>query len=320
MIDVDRVDDVGDRDLPVDISFVRRLPPALTLADGIATLRRAAQEVKASPPAVGSGVIRFEVLVPPGTKALKWLCSQFRGSSLFPQFYLSRKLSSDPPIELQICGVGSALCLHGSSEVKNGCDLISRYLSFDSDLIRAYGAVGMKYDKEILSIEEKSGSFYFFIPQVELSEYDGYSVLSSTIIWDHSVSHTFEDSVCLFESCFNQVCGSYDSSASICYDNMMTSYIGDSYLLETGNAQLVYLDTEVLAKVDAKTSMQKEKFLTSEKSFICFSSEFLFSANVDLRSQMYKTESFIRSGSNINSAWASLIVEECVRLGLTAIL
>lgn len=156
--------------------------------------------------------------------------------------------------------------------------------------------------------------------QVELSEYDGYSVLSSTIIWDHSVSHTFEDSVCLFESCFNQVCGSYDSSASICYDNMMTSYIGDSYLLETGNAQLVYLDTEVLAKVDAKTSMQKEKFLTSEKSFICFSSEFLFSANVDLRSQMYKTESFIRSGSNINSAWASLIVEECVRLGLTAIL
>lgn len=153
--------------------------------------------------------------------------------------------------------------------------------------------------------------------QVELSEYDGYSVLSSTIIWDHSVSHTFEDSVCLFESCFNQVCGSYDSSASICYDNMMTSYIGDSYLLETGNAQLVYLDTEVLAKVDAKTSMQKEKFLTSEKSFICFSSEFLFSANVDLRSQMYKTESSIRSGSNINSAWASLIVEECVRLGLT---
>ena len=30
----------------------------------------------------------------------------------------------------------------------------------------AYGAVGMKYNEELLSIEEKAGSFYFFIPQV----------------------------------------------------------------------------------------------------------------------------------------------------------
>lgn len=77
------------------------------------------------------------------------------------------------------------------------------------------------------------------------------------MVWDHSVSHTFEDSVCLSESCFNQVCGSYDSTASTCYEGMMKSYIGESYVLETGNAQLVYLDAEVLAKVNATTSMQK---------------------------------------------------------------
>lgn len=137
----------------------------LTLVDGIAALRRATQELKASPPAAESGVIRFEVLVPPSTKALNWLCSQFRGSSLFPQFYLSRKLSSDPSIQLEISGVGSALCLHGSSHAKYGCDLISRYISFDSEFIGAYGAVGMKCDKELLSIEEDADSFYFFIPQ-----------------------------------------------------------------------------------------------------------------------------------------------------------
>lgn len=257
MIDVDEVDDLGDRDLPVDVSFTRRLPPALTLGDGLAALRRAAEEVKANPPAAGSGVIRFEVLVPPSTKALKWLCTQFRGSSLFPQFYLSRKLSSDPSFQLEISGVGSAICLHGSSQVKNRFDLVSRYLSFDSRSIRAYGSVGMKYDKELLSIEEKTGSFYFFIPQVELNEFDGYSMLSSTMVWDDSVSHTFEDSVYLFESCFNQIWSSYDSSASIYYEGMVTSYIGESYFLKTGNAQLVYLDAEVLATVDAKTSMQK---------------------------------------------------------------
>nr|XP_051209292.1 protein PHYLLO, chloroplastic isoform X2 [Lolium perenne] len=137
------------------------------------------------------------------------------------------------------------------------------------------------------------------------------------MVWDHSVSHTFEDSVCLSESCFNQVCGSYDSTASTCYEGMMKSYIGESYVLETGNAQLVYLDAEVLAKVNATTSMQKEKFLMSKQSFIRVSAQFLFSANMDLCSQSNKTESFIKSCSNINSAWASLIVEECVRLGFT---
>lgn len=140
------------------------------------------------------------------------------------------------------------------------------------------------------------------------------------MVWDHFVSHTFEDSVCLFESCFNQVCGSYDSAASSCYEGMMTNYIGESHLLETVNAQLVYLDSEVLAKVDAETSMQKEKFLMSEQSFIRFSPHFLFSANMDLRSESNKTESSIKSCSNINLAWASLIVEECVRLGFTVIL
>ncbi|KAM3241842.1 hypothetical protein ACQJBY_054524 [Aegilops geniculata] len=137
------------------------------------------------------------------------------------------------------------------------------------------------------------------------------------MVWDHFVSHTFEDSVCLFESCFNQVCGSYDSAASSCYEGMMTNYIGESHLLETVNAQLVYLDGEVLVKVDAEISMQKEKFLMSEQSFIRFSPHFLFSANMDLRSESNKTESSIKSCSNINSAWASLIVEECVRLGFT---
>ncbi|KAG8059103.1 hypothetical protein GUJ93_ZPchr0002g23828 [Zizania palustris] len=207
VIDVDEVDEVGDRDLPVDVSFTRRLPPVLTLGDGLAALRQAAEEVKASPPAAASGVVRFEVLVPPSTKALKWLCTHFKRSSLFPQFYFSGKLTSDPSSQLEISGVGSAIWLHGSSGVKSGFDLISRYLSFNSHLVRAYGSVGMKYDKELLSIEESIGSFYFFIPQVELSEFDGYSMLSSTIIWDDSISHTFEDSICLFESLFSQVFG-----------------------------------------------------------------------------------------------------------------
>nr|XP_015626292.1 protein PHYLLO, chloroplastic isoform X4 [Oryza sativa Japonica Group] len=318
VIDVDEVGEVGDRDLPVDVSFTRRLPPVLTLGDGLAALRRAGEEVKACPPAAAaSGVIRFEVLVPPSTKALKWLCTQFKRSSLFPQFYLSRKQTTDSSIQLEISGAGSAICFHGSSRVDNGFDLISRYLSFNSHLIRAYGSVGVKYDKELLSLEERIGSFYFFIPQVELSEFDGYSMLSSTIVWDDSVSHTFEDSVCLFESCFSQIWSSYDSSATICYENMVTSYIGESRMSESRNTQLVYLDAEFLAVIDGKAVTEKENCPTSDQSFVRFSPQFLFCANMDLCLQSNKIESFIRRCSNINLAWASFIVEEFVRLGFT---
>ncbi|KAL6899311.1 hypothetical protein ACP4OV_005969 [Aristida adscensionis] len=318
VIDVDKVGEVGDRDLPVDVSFTRRLPPALTVGDGLDALRRAAGEVGASPPGAGSGVIRFEVLVPPSAKALKWLCSQFKGSSFFPQFYLSRKLKSGTSITLQICGIGSAVCLHGSNLARNVFHLISRYLPPDSPLIRAYGSVGMKYDNEFLSIEEKFGSYYFFIPQFELSECDGFSILSSTMVWDDSVSHTFEDAVSLSESYFDKIQNSYDSSENICDGVLVESYIsGDSRLLQTRNAQLVYLDAEVLMAMDAKASVQKDKFLTSDQSFVGFSPQLFFCSNMDLHLQRHEAESFIKSSSNINLAWASLIVEECVRLGFT---
>lgn len=70
--------------------------------------------------------IMVQVLVPPSTKALKW-CSQFRGSSLFPQFYLSRELRSAPSCQLEICGIGSTICFHGSYLINNEFDLVSRW-------------------------------------------------------------------------------------------------------------------------------------------------------------------------------------------------
>ncbi|KAF8653016.1 hypothetical protein HU200_062451 [Digitaria exilis] len=317
VVDVDEVGENGERFLPVDVSFTRRLAPALTAGDGFDALRRACDEVKASPPAgATSGVIRFEVLVPPSTKALKW-CSQFRGSSLFPQFYLSSKLTSGPSFQLEICGIGSAICLDGS-HLKNGFDSVLRYISSDSHLIRAYGFVGIKYNKELSSMEEKLGSYYFFIPQVELSEFDSCSILSSTMVWDDSISHTFEDAVSLYESCFDQIQNSYDSSDNICHKGLVPSYIsGGTHLSESGNLQLVYLDTEQLATINVKDTMHKEKFLTSDQSFVRFSPELFCCSNMELCLQRKETESLIKSCSNINLAWASLIIEECVRLGLT---
>jgi hypothetical protein len=59
--------------------------------------------------------------------------------------------------------------------------------------------------------------------------------LKSYNICTHLLCHL----IIVFLCTFNKVCGSYDSTASTCYEGMMKSYIGESYVLETGNAQLV---------------------------------------------------------------------------------
>lgn len=102
VIDVDEVGEVGDRDLPVDVSFTRRLPPVLTLGDGLAALRRAGEEVKACPPAAAaSGVIRFEVSRPAR------LCG--RGYVVFYRFAVGFVVTCEQPLQYLLRG-GEATC------------------------------------------------------------------------------------------------------------------------------------------------------------------------------------------------------------------
>ncbi|XP_072992961.1 protein PHYLLO, chloroplastic isoform X2 [Typha latifolia] len=323
-IDADEFLEVGDRDLPVDLCFTRTLPPALTLREGYEKIRKAVEDLKVNPPCSSSGVLRYQVLVPPSTKALNLLCCKCKDLSAYPQFYFSTRQNHEVSLELasldrllEVSGVGASICVRGSSHILKGYSFLGRYLSSDSHLIRAYGSIGLLYDKKQSSMEDKIGSFYFFIPQLELNEFDGCSLLASTMVWDDSISYTFERAVYMAESHIHQQMINFGASVSV-YDkeSWIKHVCGQPYSIENKDAQMVYLNAEVLARIDAEAKcMQKEEPPTFYQSYIQYSPTYSFTANMCFGSNL--TNLSVKETSNINLAWASLIVEECVRLGLT---
>ncbi|KAG0463359.1 hypothetical protein HPP92_019428 [Vanilla planifolia] len=120
-------------DLPVELSLTRSLDPALTLGHAVNAMKDTIKKLKLNPPCSRSGVLRFQVLVPPSIKSLNWLYSQNKLSSIFPQFYiLSRQdleQSHVPAIMTEIhgvSGIGSAIVFRGSSAVLRGYHLMKR--------------------------------------------------------------------------------------------------------------------------------------------------------------------------------------------------
>lgn len=79
-------------DLVVEACLTRTLPPALTLQHGLESLKEAVQDLKLHPPCSTSGMIRFQVAVPPSTNAFNWFYSQPESLRVFPQFYISKEL------------------------------------------------------------------------------------------------------------------------------------------------------------------------------------------------------------------------------------
>ncbi|ONK69405.1 uncharacterized protein A4U43_C05F22510 [Asparagus officinalis] len=282
-VDVDDLHGEDEFVLPVELSFTRTLPPALTLKHGVGKLREAVEKLKLDPPCSNSGVLRYQVAVPPSVKALDWLYCQQKFSNVFPQFHFVGKQIDEGVLDngnWKVSGIGAAIYFHGSSA--EGCYLMARYLSIDSHLIRAYGFVGMSYGRMPSFVEQKPGSFYFLIPQVELNQLENGSFMSLNLIWDDSLAYTFGEAVKSVEKCFQQV----------------------------------YLNAEVLAQLDARGNcMQLEELPTCKESY------FRPSTTVSFRTNMFPSpcgiSCSVKQSANINILWASLIVEECVRLGLT---
>ncbi|XP_073113105.1 protein PHYLLO, chloroplastic isoform X4 [Elaeis guineensis] len=315
--------ELGDMDLPVELSVTRALPPALTLREGFDKMKEAIETLKANPPCSRSGVLRIQVTVPPSTKALNWLCCQCKELLVYPQFYFSARQTHQQSLELaslngmvEVSGIGTAIYVHGSSHTQKGCNLIARYLSVDSPLIRAYGFIGIHYKKESFMMEDRPGSFFFFIPQIELNEFGGCSLLASTLIWDDFVSYTFERAVHTFELYFHQIVHYIHPISTYVKDMWMNYICGLSKLMESKHVQMVYLDAEILVKMDAGVNN-----LLEEDSPSCCRYYFRHSSTVSFGSNMLMdsrgTSCLIKECANVNSLWASLIIEECVRLGLT---
>ncbi|KAM0023672.1 putative isochorismate synthase [Helianthus debilis subsp. tardiflorus] len=208
---------------PVGMTETRTFPFVSTPAMAMERLNSAITELGFDPPLLGSGIIRLEVPIEQQIEAIDWLHGQqhfqhlprclFSGRSQRKiNGFTSNSVSSlitrnSSPVST--AGLGSAVFFrHVSPFSLHDWRSIKRFLSKKCPLIRAYGAIRFDALANISSEWEAFGSFFFMIPQVEFNEFEGSSMLVTTIAWDESLSWTFGKAVHALQATMSQVSSS----------------------------------------------------------------------------------------------------------------
>ncbi|PKU61520.1 protein PHYLLO, chloroplastic isoform X1 [Dendrobium catenatum] len=317
---VDEFVETGCSDLPVELCLTRTLDPALTLMQAVNAMKEAVNKLKIDPPCSRSGVLRFQIVVPPSVKSLNWLYLQCKSLAPFPQIYVATTKMHErfngltiTTQMLGVSGVGSAITFCGSSGVLRGYNLMERYLSLESPLISAYGFIGIDWNMESKKMFNHPGSFYFFIPQIEVNEFENVSFLASNLVWDNSLSYPLEEAVHSLERSLNQI-NVHVSSASTLVVDKWNWFEGQSGIEGKEDFKMVHINAETLQKMHASGRFSSLEELTgTDKSYYRNSTTVIVSKNMF---RLPHGTSKIKECTNINLLWASLIVEECVRLGL----
>ncbi|KZV21682.1 isochorismate synthase, chloroplastic-like [Dorcoceras hygrometricum] len=204
---------IDDPRAPIGTIETKTFPMAPTPGLAADRLNSAIFDLRSNPSQLESGIIRLEVPIQQHIEALDWLRSQ--NNPLLPHTYFSgRESYVVPGFEngnnssvahqeklVSVAGFGSAVSFrHLNSFSMNDWHSIKRFLSKTSPLIRAYG--GMRFDARAnISPEWKDfGSFYFMVPQVELDEFEGCSMIAATVAWDNRLSTTYEQAVAALEA------------------------------------------------------------------------------------------------------------------------
>ncbi|OIV93706.1 hypothetical protein TanjilG_16557 [Lupinus angustifolius] len=312
--------DIDQNEVVFENCVTRNLPPALTLEEGLEKIKEALQLLKASPSPSSTGFLRFQVAVPPSPKALSWFCCQPESSGVFPLIFVSKNMDNPTFKALHVngsrgvFGIGTAVSFAHSSPGNQS--LIRRHISTDSTHIVAYGFMDINLDHELVSMTYEDHSFCFFIPQIELDEMETVSILIVTLAWDDFSPSTFEEALHSLEVSLNQVishiCSTTDAQKSKC----TTAALRKLNLVEDKSISRVYMNTiapgerESVGNImELKESPSSSQFCVRLSATLTVSNNMLDHANKLLHS--------LNKSANINAVWASLIVEECSRLGLT---
>ncbi|XP_017971653.1 PREDICTED: protein PHYLLO, chloroplastic isoform X2 [Theobroma cacao] len=275
--------ELEDGDLVVETCITHTLPPALTLEHGLQSIKEAVDALKLNPPCSSSGVLRFQIAVPPSAKALNWFCSQPESSAVFPLFFLSKELNRSTCKSLYlntargVFGIGAAVSFTNSSSVPGELSSIKRCLSNDSIPMSTYGFLDINFNTELSSVKLEAGSFYLFIPLVS--------------------SH-------------------FSPTTERCHFKCIRSAIRKLNVVEDGAVQMVYMNALSMGGRDFGAYPMELRGAASFNQF-CFK----FTPTIGVACNMLDNASemtySVPDRANINAVWALLIVEECSRLGLT---
>ncbi|XP_051146167.1 protein PHYLLO, chloroplastic [Andrographis paniculata] len=306
--------------LLVNTCITRNLPPVLSLEHGLERVKEAVEELKSNPPPSSSGMYRFQVAVPPSAKALNWYCCQPEASDIFPLFFLSNEKDSPSFKSLSlgrtrgVFGMGSAVNFKGSSSDASGeLNSLQRFLQAESTSSKAYGFTDVEFDPKLTTMKHRRGSFHLFIPQIELDEFDDITFLIATIAWDDSSLCSFSEAVQTFERTFDQARYS-------CVDG---SELIQSALLKSNNTeehkQMVRVNSLLLEgkQLDARSLEMRDASSCCSQFSARLSQTLSIANNMHQKDEINLAKYFTQDCPNVNALWASLIVEECVRLGLT---
>ncbi|XP_062170665.1 isochorismate synthase 2, chloroplastic-like isoform X2 [Alnus glutinosa] len=198
----------GDPRNPVGNIETRAFPAVPSPALAMERLNSAISQLKSEPPPFTSGIIRLEVPIQQPVEAIDWLHAQH--NLLLPRCFFSGRTGCSDLLSftngnangngismgahnlVSVAGVGSAVLFHSIHPFSySDWKSIKRFLSKKCPLIRAYGAIRFDARSSISSEWEGFGSFYFMVPQVELDELEGSSMLAATVAWDKSLSWTW---------------------------------------------------------------------------------------------------------------------------------
>ncbi|XP_077237681.1 2-oxoglutarate decarboxylase/hydro-lyase/magnesium ion-binding protein isoform X2 [Tasmannia lanceolata] len=160
------------------------------------------------------------------------------------------------------------------------------------------------------------GSFYFFIPKIELVEFESNSLLAATLAWDDFLFYTFEKAVHSFELSLYQVIYNARPAKESFHDKWINCVCGNSNLMDVKDVQMVYVNAHSPVRKDTGAiHFQMEVVPTSYLFHFRLSTTIAFTSNMFNGSCGLSYS--LHECANINAVWASLIIEECCRLGLT---
>ncbi|KAH0684425.1 hypothetical protein KY289_022177 [Solanum tuberosum] len=245
-----RILEPEDAALLISTCITRNLSPALTLEQGLEKIKEAVEELKAKPPCSSNGMFRFQVAVPPSAKSLNWFCCQPESSGVFPQFFLSKEKQnpSYKSVEMGhtrgIFGIGAAINLKGFSATKESGEF-GRCCAVESTPVVAYGFLDLSFDTISSSMKQEAGLFCFFVPQIELAEFEGASILSAMVAWNDTCMCTFEEALQAYESSLLQA----ERNFSFAEDGRCSNHIGATTRkvhAQEGQVQMVYSNLQKL--------------------------------------------------------------------------